>query len=171
MKTDAQSLLLLVGGAGFLAYLVLSMLTALGGRDEGFRNAQRRVLDAKRRAGDRALSNAERAAALREAAGAALEGMRRPGLAAALARRAERLEPGNLEGVGLVSLALRRAARYSALERFLWKRLAELDGPNAHGYQRTFDELVDLYDGPLRRPETAQVLRRAFVPRPAEPAG
>jgi hypothetical protein len=169
MKTDAQSLLLLVGGAGFLAYLVLNMLSALGGRDDGFRKAQSRLLDAKRRAGDRSLSNAERAAALRDGASAALEGMRRPGLAAALARRAERLDPGNLETVGLMALALRRAARYSALERFLWKRLAELDGPNADGYRGTFDELVALYDGPLRRPETARVLRRAFVPRPAEP--
>jgi len=159
MKTDAQSLSLLIGGAGFLAYLALKMLP-WGGRGEVYAAAQRRLLEAKGRAKDHALSNAQRAAAFREAAGAALEGLRRPGLAAALARRADRLEPGNLETVGLMGLALRRGARYAALERFLWKRLAELEDPASQGYHRVFDELLALYEGPLRRHETAQVLRR-----------
>jgi hypothetical protein len=159
MKTDAQSLSLLVGGAGFLMYLALKMLP-FGGRGEAYAAAHRRLLEAKARAKDHALSKAQRAAALREAANAALEGLRRPSLAAALARRADRLEPGNLETVGIMGLALRRGARYAALERFLWKRLAELEEPAAQGSERVFDELIALYEGPLRRPETALVLRR-----------
>jgi hypothetical protein len=160
MKTDPQSLVLLIAGAAFLAYLLVKLLIGREGRGEAYAAAQRSLRAAKARANDRALPNRERAAAFREAAGAALEGMHRPGLAATLARRAEHLDPGNPETVGLLGLALRRGARYSALERFLWKQLAELEGPSAHGYERAFDELVALYEGPLHRPETAQVLRR-----------
>lgn len=159
MKTDAQSLVLLLGGAGFLAFLVLKLLVGLSGRGDGFEEAKRRMLEAKRRAGDRSRPASERAASLREAASLALQGMGRPSLAAALARRAERLDPNHPEAVGMVAIALRRGARYSALERLLWQRLADQE-PAAPGFDRTFQELVALYDGPLRRPETAKVLRR-----------
>jgi hypothetical protein len=160
MKTDAQSLLLLLGGAGFLAFLVLKMLVGLNERDGDTQAAKQRMLEAKRRGGDRSAGNAQRAAAFREAATAALEGLGRPRLAAAFARRAERLEPGNQEAVSLIALTLRRSARYSALERFLWQRLADFESSDGQAFSRAFDELIALYDGPLRRPETARVLRR-----------
>jgi hypothetical protein len=160
MKTDAQSLILLFGGAVFLAYLVLKLLVGLSERDGDYRHARQRTLAAKRRGSDRSMSNAERAAAFREAASAALEGLGRAGLAAAFARRAERLEPGNPDAVSFLAVALRRTARYSALERFLWRRLADQETTTGPAFERPFEELVALYEGPLRRPETARVLRR-----------
>lgn len=161
MKTDSQSILLLIGGVGFALYLVLQLVAAPRRRRPGYAQARARVMAAKRRASDRGLAPAERAAALREGARAALEeGLRRPGLAAAFARRAERLDPGNPESAGLVSLALRRAARYSALERLLWGQIADAADPQAADARRVIDELVGLYEGPLQRPETARALRR-----------
>jgi hypothetical protein len=160
MKTDSQSLLLLLGGAGFVVYWLLKLVAGLGERDGDYHAARKRMLEAKRRAGDRAASNAARAAACREAASAALEGLGRPRLAAAFARRAERLDPSHPDAVSLVALTLRRSARYSALERFLWQRLADLEASDASAFERAFEELVALYEGPLRRPETARALRR-----------
>jgi hypothetical protein len=160
MKTDAQSLMLLLGGAGFCAYLLLKLFVGLGQRDTVFEEARKRMVAAKRRGKDRSLSTVERAAALRDAASLALEGLQRPGLAAAFARRAERLDPGHSEAISLLVLALRRGARYSALERLLWQQLADAQSTATPGYRRTFDELVGLYDGPLHRPDTARALRR-----------
>jgi hypothetical protein len=121
---------------------------------------KRQIADAKRRARIRGVDPSESAAAWREAALAALEGLNRPSLAASYARRAERLDPNDEEAIGLHAIALRRAARFRALERFLWRRLEEHPEQKGAGYDRTFDELVSLYEGPLRRPEMARVLRR-----------
>jgi hypothetical protein len=160
MKTDAQSLVLLLGGGGFVSYLFVKALTALGQRDDGFMAARKRMLEAKARAGDRALPAAERAGAWREAANIALDDLQRPGLAASLARRAERADPEHPGAVGLLALSLRRGARYSALERLLWRQLADEQDAAAPRYVRALDELIALYDGPLGRPDTARVLRR-----------
>lgn len=168
MKTDPQNLLLLLGGAGFAAFLLLKVLTALGGRDGASHAARRRVLAAKKRGSDRSLPVVQRAAALREAANAAIEELGRPALAAALARRAERLDPADADATGLLALALRRGARYSALERLLWRQLADHAGEAEPSYSKAFDELVALYEGPLQRPETARALRRF---RPAAISG
>ena len=160
MKTDPQSLLLLIGGTGFVIYLLLQWLTAPQRRDGRYREARQRMLAAKRRGTDRARTLEERAAALREAAQIALEELQRPSLAAAFARRAERCLPAHPESEGLLARALRRGARYSALERLLWRQMAdeaELTGPR---HQRALEELLSLYDGPLQRPETARALRR-----------
>jgi hypothetical protein len=152
---------LVAAGLLFSVFVVVKLLRPAVPRDERWRDARRRIADAKRRAGEQGASASVRAAALREAASAALEDLKRPGLAASYARRAERLDPSDAESVGIVALALRRAARYRALERFLWRRLAEgpqLVGPAAHA--RSLAELVALYEGPLGRPEIATVLRR-----------
>ncbi|HEY2734514.1 MAG TPA: hypothetical protein VGI70_11050 [Polyangiales bacterium] len=164
MKTDAQNLLLMIGGAGFLVYLVLKLWEGSGERGTEHGLAKRRMLEAKRRGNDRSAPNSQRAAAFRDAASEALEGLGRIGLAAAFARRAARLEPGNSDAVSLLALALRRSARYSALEQFLWQRLSDLDVADAAAFDRAFEELVALYAGPLRRPETARVLRRLYSP-------
>ena len=95
---------------------------------------------------------------MRDAATIALEELARPSLAASYARRAERIDPGDAQAVSLVALTLRRAARYRALERFLWRRLAE-HAPGA-GRDSIERELCALYEGPLRRPEIAAGLRR-----------
>jgi hypothetical protein len=140
--------------------MVLKLWEGAAERHDDERLAKRRMLEAKRRGNDRSRAKLERAAAFRDAASEALEGLGRIGLAAAFARRAARLEPGNPDAVSLLSLALRRSARYSALERLLWQRLSDLEVNDAAAFDRAFAELVGLYEGPLRRPETARVLRR-----------
>lgn len=164
MRTDPQSIVLMIGGVGFALYLVLQLIAAPRRRRPGYAEARARVMAAKRCAGDRSLSAAERAAALHDGARAALsDGLRRPGLAAAFARRAARLDPGNPESTGLIALALRRGARYSALERLLWGQIAEATDPRAPATRRVMEELVRLYDGPLQRPEIARALKRLVL--------
>ncbi|MFW6052185.1 MAG: hypothetical protein ACODAU_13485 [Myxococcota bacterium] len=117
-----------------------------------------RLAEAKKRA-RAATDPAARAEALREAAHVALEDLGRPNLAAGLARRAERSDPRSAESVGLLAIALRRATRYRALERQLWRKLAE-EAEDSPAYERAFDELIRLYEGPMRRPAQGAVLRR-----------
>ncbi|HEX2672766.1 MAG TPA: hypothetical protein VHM25_17905 [Polyangiaceae bacterium] len=164
MKHDTQSLLLLIAGAVFFLYLVTRMLAPSEVlRDESFFAARRRIAECKRRARDSSLSAADRAAALREAAIAALESLRRPALAASYARRAERLDPQNPDSLGILARALTQGSKYQALERMLWRWLAE-EPATSPTYARAFDELVALYDGPLNRPEMATSLRRMRAP-------
>jgi tetratricopeptide (TPR) repeat protein len=129
-------------------------------RTPQWREAKRRIDEAKQRGRDKSREPTLRAKAWREAAVAALEGLRRPELAASYARRAERLDPNDAEAVVLLALSLRRAERYRALERFLWRRLATDPAEGAAGYERALQELLNLYQGPLRRPEIASGLRR-----------
>jgi hypothetical protein len=160
MKTDANSVLLMVAGAVFLLYLVVRMLsTAPVVRDAAFFAARKRIAESKRRARDGNVSQTDRAAAWRDAAEAALNGLKRPALAASYARRAEQLEPQHPAALGVLSQALRQGAKYQALERMLWRWLSEEPADSA-SYQRAFDELVALYDGPLNRPEIVVALRR-----------
>ena len=70
----------------------------------------------------------------------------------------ERLDPADADAVGLLALSLRKASRFRALERFLWRRLAD-DAPGGAAYERAYSELLALYEGPLRRPEMASALR------------
>ncbi len=158
MKTDPQSLVLLGACCAFLVYLLAKVLTPKLEGDERFHAALRRIEDAKRRARDRSASTEDRAAALREAAVTALEGLRRPELAASYARRAERLHPRGADTMGLLLAALRKSSKFRALERMLWRQLADL-AAGTDGYERAYRELVALYEGPLARPEMAQVLR------------
>jgi len=159
VSLQTPSLALLIAGLVFLLFLLLKLLGPPGTRGQAARAARERIAAAKRRASDGALSAAERAAALREAALIAMEELRRPGLAASYARRAERLDPDAAEGLALLSLTLRGAARYQALERLLWRRLAAAE-PRAAATERALHELLSLYEGPLRRPEVARALRR-----------
>jgi hypothetical protein len=167
MKTDSQSVLLLCAGGVFFVYLVTRMVTTPRvPRDQRFFDARQRIADAKRRARDTSAPPAERAAALRDAAVAALEGLRRPGLAASYAQRAERLDPsGGTSAAGLLGRALRQGEKYRALERILWRCIADRQAPGAD-QQRAFDELVGLYEGPLNRPEMAEGLRQLKAAAP-----
>lgn len=169
MSERVSSLVLLVAGLLF-ALFVLSKIVPLRSRDGAARAARKRLAEIKARAADHTKSASERAAALREAATLALEELRRPGLAASLARRAERVEPGSAAGLGLLATALRRQSRYRALERLLWQRLT--DGAPEALERRALDELIRLYEGPLDRPEIAAALRRwpARAPGQATPA-
>jgi hypothetical protein len=181
MNTEPTSLALVLVGLLFAAFILLKLYRPAIARTPQRKQAKRRIAEAKKRARDKSLQPALRASAWREAATAALETMKHPSLAATYARRAERLDPNDAEAVGLLALSLRRAARYRALERFLWRRLAAGDNPDAApsaiegsnvaggdgrggeqgaGYDRAFSELLKLYEGPLRRPEIAEALRR-----------
>lgn len=160
MRTDPRSVLLLAAGAVFFIYLVTrTLMSPRVPRDQRFFDARKQIADAKRRARDASASPAARAAALREAAVAALEGLRHPGLAASYARRAERLDPqGGAPSVNLLTRALRQGEKFRPLERVLWRCLAE-DAAGLAEQQRAFDELIALYEGPLNRPEMAAGLR------------
>jgi len=152
---------MIIAGVLFVAFLLFKFFRPSGGQSEKWQKARKRIAEAKKRARDKGASPQESATAWREAATFALEGLRRPSLAASYARRAERLDPNDVEAVGLLVLSLRRAARFRALERFLWRRIASTDTQeNSAGYERAFEELLKLYEGPLRRPEIAQALRR-----------
>ncbi len=104
----------------------------------------------------------ERALAFQEAARAALASQRTR-LAAVYALRAERARPMDKESQNLVTSTLKRASRYRALERFLWKKLA--DNPDSEA-GHWLEELAELYQGPLRQPVRAQALRRLSAMTP-----
>jgi hypothetical protein len=158
MNEQTRSVALVVAGLAFVVFLLVKMLARPAPSGPIGRQGRDRIDAAVRRARDRSLSSVERAAAFREAASIALESQR-PGLAASYARRAERLEPDSAETVSLLASAMRKASRFRALERLLWRHLAQAE-PNGLYYQRTLGELVDLYAGPLRRNEIAAALRR-----------
>lgn len=157
MNLQARSLL--IAGLLFLVFLVAKLVVTGRASGPDAREARKRLAAAKRRASDRALASAERAAALRDAAVIALQELHRPNLAASFARRAERLDPGDPQAIVLLSAALRSATRFRALERLLWRRVA--DAPEADASAaRALEELLSLYEGPLKQPEVARALRR-----------
>lgn len=160
MKSEPASILLVVAGVLFAVFLLLKMFRPPAAKTPQWREAKRAIDEAKKRGRDKSRDAQQRAKAWREAALGALEVLKLPGLAASYARRAERLDPSDTESVHLLILALRRAERYRALERFLWRRLASDPADQVGGHVRVMQELLKLYEGPLRRPEIAAALRR-----------
>ncbi len=158
MNADTKSWVLLLVGVLFFSYLFFKLRLSLSPGTPEVREAKRLIQQAKRRAREPGRSPKERADAWREAAMVALEQLERPNLAASYARRAERADPEDPAAVRVLSLTFREAGRIRALERLLWRRLAQV--PKGAAFTRAFAELVSLYDGPLRRPERAMVLRR-----------
>jgi hypothetical protein len=160
-----RSAAVVIAGLAFVAFLVFRLLPSPSrGRRGGASKAVReQIAAAKRRGSDRTSSPADRAAAMREAALLTLNELHHPSLAASYARRAERLDPQNAESVGLLATSLRRAARFVALERLLWRHLAE-GVPHGPSYARALEELIALYAGPLKRPEIASALRGMRAP-------
>ncbi|MCG8555461.1 MAG: hypothetical protein MJD61_09275 [Proteobacteria bacterium] len=157
MTPENAKLLLVVVGGLLVLFTLLRMLRLADSEADDIR---RRIAEQRRRARDDNLDRAERRKAWMEAARLALEELHSPKLAAAYALRAERVEPGDLNALTFLWRMLRSASRYRMLETLLWRRLA-LDEPDSGpGYERTFDELLKLYEGPMRRPERAEVLRR-----------
>lgn len=157
MEPTHRTALLIVGGL-FLLYLLLKLRVSFIPGGPELRAARRRVADAKKQARDRTTSTEQRAAAWRDASMAALAELQRPDLAASYALRAERLDPGDRAAVGLLSTSMRRGARLKALEKLLWRRLDSRPvGSPAH--DEAFQQLLSLYEGPLRAPERARALR------------
>ena len=160
MRTEPASIALVLVGVFFVAFLLFKLVRPSFSKQVEKQGVKRKIAEAKKRARKKGTDRSLSAAAWREAAWAALEGLRRPSLAASYARRAERLDPNDEEAIGLLAVSLRRAARYRALERFLWRRLADHPDQEGAGYKRTYEELIRLYEGPFRRPEMARALRR-----------
>ncbi len=140
----------------FLAFVVFQVRVS---REPSRAEAKRAYLDAQRRAREVAADPKARAEAIRRAAKVALEGLERPGLAARLARRADKLDPDSAASVRTLVVTMSAAGRYHALERLLWKHLDEAT-PGSEAEERNFSALIELYDGPLRRPHQASALRR-----------
>ncbi len=141
----------------FVIFVVLKSRLSLG-RDPDTAEARKQLIKAKQRVRAAKGDPDARAAALREASQIALDDLQRPGLAASFARRADRADPSSSEGLKLLARAMRQSERYRALERLLWRRLAEVElGTSRSG--DLFDQLFELYEGPLRRSAQAKVLR------------
>lgn len=145
---------LLVAAALFAAFVVFKSRFPLAGRNPAIRDARERLAAAKAKAREARRDPARRAEALREAALIALDELGRPNLAASYARRAARAAPDDPESLHVAALAMRRARRYAALEKLLWRRLDQ-----EIGQEVSVQELLALYEGPLKRPEQARVLR------------
>ncbi len=156
---------LLVATALFALFVLFKSRYSLAGKDPARREARARFAEAKARAHAARSDSTLRARALREAALVALEDLGRPNLAASYARRAARAAPEDPESIRVAALAMRRAHRYAALEKLLWRRL-----DHSVGCESTFAELLALYEGPLKRPEQARVLRALWARRPASSA-
>lgn len=149
-------------GAVVLFVIFLAVKSRLA-RDPATKEARQKLARAKQAVRE-ATTSAARAQAWREAAQIALDELERPGLAAAFARRAEREDPSNEEGLSLLARTMRSANRHQALSKLLWRHLADepLDSPRA---ERLMNELFALYEGPLRRPAQAKVLRALWAAR------
>jgi hypothetical protein len=159
MSQDTRSLLLVLAGMALVAFVLFKPRLARRARTPVAAAAWKAIAAAQARARDVSAGAGPRAAALREAASLALNELEQPGLAASFARRAEKLEPQNTATFGLLASTLRSASRFRALERLLWRRLGSAD-PAAEDYQRALDELITLYEGPLKRAEVAVALQR-----------
>jgi hypothetical protein len=165
--TDPMRMLGLVAIGLFVVFMLGSLLLRLPPRDPKKREAHGRWREAMARA-KAAPTPEEKAAALREASVIALEGLARPGLAASLARRAERVRP-SVEGARSLVRALEAGRRYAALERLIWRELETAEGER---YDALFESLLGFYEGIANAPERARVLRKLKRPRSErEPSG
>jgi len=140
----------------FAAFLLLKSRVSLLPRDPAIVEARRRIRAAKKRARKAATDSEARVRAFLDAARIARDELERPRLAASYALRAARVDPDHVTAITMMAECFREAKRYRAAEKFLWRRL---DGPNGPGYDAAFEQLVALYEGPMRKRERAQALR------------
>jgi hypothetical protein len=154
----------------FVAFLVWKVRHAAAPPAPEALLARSRFKAARGRIEEAGRDRVARADALREAALVALEELKRPQLAARLARRADRLAPESEDSVATVVRAMRAAGRFPALERLLWRKL-DAAASGSERYEQVFAALLDLYDGPLRRPHQASALRRLRAGEVSRPAG
>lgn len=148
---------LLAAALLFVLFIVAQALLPALMRRRGTREASAGVDAAILRGNDAARPAAERTAALREAAALALDELRRPRLAIRLLTSAEAITPSEPATVELVVRAMTRARDLRGLERYLWSTLDA--HPGTRGYDTALDALLALYEGPLKAPERARVLR------------
>ncbi|AKF05147.1 hypothetical protein [Sandaracinus amylolyticus] len=156
---------LLAAALLFVLFIVAQALLPALIRRRGDRASSAKMDDAILRANDTARPAAQRAEAFREGATIALDELRRPRLALRLLTSAESVAPGEPATIALVERAMLRAKDLGALERFLWQTMDAHRGTPAHA--RALDALLALYDGPMKTPERARVLRAMSAPRDA----
>lgn len=146
---------LLAAALLFVLFVVgQALLPAIVGRGRR-REAHARLSAAVARGTDAARAPAERASALRQASEIALAEIRKPRLAIRYAHWADRASPGDAETIAVLARAMTVGRRYRALERLLWRTIDEHDAAR----ETALDALLALYDGPMRLPERARVLR------------
>jgi hypothetical protein len=134
-------------------------------------DARGKLVDLKKRART-ATNKSERASAWRDAADVAAKDLDRPELASAYALRALRINHDDVAAIDLLVDAWTKMGKLGVLERQLWRRLKGERGP---GYERAYDALLVLYEGPLNRREAADALRSmralSMPPPPKSPDG
>ncbi len=140
----------------FVAFLLFKSRVSLSPRDPAIAEARRKIKRAKKRARQAADDREARVRAWLDAARIARDELDRPRLAASFALRAARVDPDHVTAITMMAESFREAGRYRAAEKFLWRRL---DGPHGPGYDAAFEQLVALYEGPMRKRERAQALR------------
>ncbi len=126
------------------------------------REVQSRLTSAVAAGANASRSVSERAASFREAADIALRELKKPRIALRYARRAHDADPSDAANIELLAKAMMRAGRYRALERHLWRSLDA--HTNEASFHAAFHALLDLYDGPMKAPERARVLRTMRAP-------
>ncbi|MEM9191056.1 MAG: hypothetical protein AAGF12_17865 [Myxococcota bacterium] len=164
-STPAGWALLLVVILFFAFLLFKAGMNPLPGR-RATPGAREKVREAKREAHRAKGKPLDKARAWRRAAELALSELQRPSLAANYALRALRAHPDDVAAIGLLVDSLTQVRRFRTLERMLWRRLKGDPGP---GYDRAYDALLALYEGPLRRRERALALR-AMRERSSQPS-
>jgi hypothetical protein len=121
------------------------------------REVQARLTSAVTSGTNASRSASDRAASFREAADIALRDLKKPRLALRYARWAHDADPSDAANIELLAKAMMRAGRHRALERHLWRSLdAHADEAS---FNAAFTALLALYNGPMKAPERARVLR------------
>lgn len=109
---------------------------------------------------DASLPKVERARAFVRAGEEALRGLKKPSLAARYAKYAHDLAPADEAVTAFMIEAMRAAKRWVHLERGLWQSLDAARESRADAvFTQANQALIALYEGELKRPERARVLR------------
>ena len=145
----------------FAVFILIKSRIPLSGRRPEEREARDRLKAIRKQIAKAKGDKRARSELWREAALIALEQLERPYRAALYARRADKLAPDDEENLSVVVRAFRRARRFRALERLLWRRMDQLEG-NTQAQERVLHHIIALYNGPLRRPAQARVIEKLW---------
>ena len=115
---------------------------------------------------DTTLPKVDRARAFVLAGKEALSGLTKPSLAARYAKYAHDLAPADDAVTAFMIEAMHASKRWVHLERGLWQTLdAARDAADGPSFAHAHKALIELYEGPLKRPERARVLRLIATPK------
>jgi hypothetical protein len=140
-----------------VALVIVQGLLPVLRRPPGAPQARARLSAAVARGSDTSKPAEERARAFVDAGKEARDALHRPRLAARYAHHAHALAPGDPDVVGFVITTMRAAKRHVGLERALWVSLDR--AADDATFETARAALATLYEGPLKRPERARVLK------------